>query len=326
MSITAASVLVSKKRQPEKIKTAKVVRRNLIQTVSASGKIKSAKKVNLKFQTSGKLSWVGVREGNRVKKWQAIASLDKKELRKKLKQELIDYMNERWDFEQTHQDYKDSLVTDSIKRILEKAQFDLNRDVIDVEIADLTLKLATIYSPINGIVTHIDTPVAGINITPSTAKFTVADPDQVYFEADVDEVDIGQIKEGQETTLILDAYPEEEIKGNVSWIGFQAQTTRGGGTVFPIKIKLRQNKDYKFKLGMNGDIEIVTAKKENVLTIPRKYLRTKADQNQVYLLKNGKLEIRNVKTGLTTLSQVEILNGLNEGEKVALTKNSHDQK
>ncbi|HPA35669.1 MAG TPA: biotin/lipoyl-binding protein, partial [Chitinophagales bacterium] len=64
-----------------------------------------------------------VKEGDLVKKGQAIASLDQRELKKRLEKELNDYMTVRWDFEQTHEDYKDYkdryLLTDEMKRILE---------------------------------------------------------------------------------------------------------------------------------------------------------------------------------------------------------------
>ena len=73
--------------------------------VSASGTVRSENEVKVQFQTSGKLAWMGVKEGDSVKKWQALASLDKDELKKKFQKEMNDYLNERWDFEQTQDDY-----------------------------------------------------------------------------------------------------------------------------------------------------------------------------------------------------------------------------
>ncbi|PIU33022.1 hypothetical protein COT04_02275, partial [Candidatus Shapirobacteria bacterium CG07_land_8_20_14_0_80_39_12] len=173
--------------------TAKVQKEDLTDTVSASGTVQAENQVDLKFQTSGLLTWVGVKEGDQVKKWQAIASLDKRELEKNLLKTLRDYNKKRWDFEEINRvTYKDQIVTDTLKRILEKNQFDLDKAVADVEIKDLAIKLATISSPIEGIVTHIDTPVAGINITPATAVFSIANPDKMKFVANVDEADIGK--------------------------------------------------------------------------------------------------------------------------------------
>lgn len=322
-----AGIFILKRRSKEEFKTTKVIKKDLVKAISASGKIKSEKEIDLKFQTSGKLTWVGVKEGDQVKKWQAIASLDKRELEKTLKKELVDYMNERWNFEQDRDTYDittDDLdrytLTNAVRRILEKAQFDLNRDVLDVEIANIVLELATLVTPIDGIVTHIDVPVSGVNITPAKAIFTVADPDEVIFEANVDEVDIGQIKEGQETILTLDAYLEETIESKVIQVGFEAITTRGGGTAFPVKIQLPENKNLGFKLGMNGDLEIILDKKENALVVPASSIMKRKEKYYVFVVKNGVAKKQEVKIGLETETETEIRQGLNEKDEVISEK------
>ncbi|HUS59910.1 MAG TPA: biotin/lipoyl-binding protein [Nevskiaceae bacterium] len=78
----------------EKYETAKIKKEEIIQTVSASGGVEAENQVTLKFQTSGKLAWVGVKKGDKVKKWQAIASLDKYDLQRKLIKALRDYSKE----------------------------------------------------------------------------------------------------------------------------------------------------------------------------------------------------------------------------------------
>jgi len=114
-----------------------------------------------------------------------------------LKQKLLDYMNERWDFEQTTlDDYQDAALTETIRRTKEKSQFDLNRVVLDVEIADIALKYATIFAPIPGIVTKAGSPFPGVNVTPVSAEYIISNPDALVFSAKVDEVDIGKIRQG----------------------------------------------------------------------------------------------------------------------------------
>lgn len=306
----------------DKYKTVKVKRENLTETVSATGRVQSENQVNLKFQTSGLLAWVGVKEGDRVKKWQAIASLDKRELRKKLEKEMQDYLNERWDFEQTQEDYKEikerHLVTDKIKRILEKAQFDLNSAVLDYEIQNLAVELATIISPIDGIVTHIDTPVAGVNITPATAIFTIADPSKMKFVANIDEADIGKIKLGQKTTIILDAYPKEKIEGKITKIAFSSVTTRGGGTAYPVEISLPENINQRFKIGMNGDVEILITEKKEVLTLPNQAIKEKNGKKYVRLIEGRNINQAEVETGFEGETKTEITKGVKEGQIVIL--------
>lgn len=307
----------------EKYETAKVKKESLQQTISASGEVQSETQATLRFQASAQLAWVGVKEGDYVKKGQAIASLDKRSLEMTLKKELNDYMNERWDFEQTREDYnittnplEQYTLVNEVRRILEKAQFDLNNSVIDVEIADLAKKLATIISPIEGIVTTIESPVAGVNITPATAEFIIADPSAMKFVADVDESDIAAVRIGQEVIISLDSYLEEEFEGQVSRIAFASITTSGGGTAFPVEIPLATNVDQRFKVGMNGDAEIIIESRPETLTVPLEAIKRKEGQEYVQVIEGRKIKEVEVKTGVSSDTKIEILEGLSEGQVV----------
>jgi len=203
---------------------------------------------------------------------------------------------------------------------LEKNQWDLEKAVLDVELKDIALKLATLITPIEGIVTKIDTPVAGINITPATAVFTVADPNSVIFVVNVDETDIGGVSLGQKVKITLDAFPGQEFEGEVTKISFASITTTGGGTAFPVEISLPENTNLMFKVGMNGDAEIITQKKEGVLLIPASAVWQREDKNYVWKVVGGKAKKQEVKIGSEAEDSVEILGGLVEGEMVISEK------
>lgn len=314
----------AQKKESLQIFTAK--KQTITQTVSSSGKVKASQQVDLKFQTSGLLTWVGVKEGDQVKKWQAIAQLDKRELQKNLEKTLKDYSNERNDYEEmyrvTYRGQKpEDALTDTAKRILEKNQWDLEKSVLDVELKDISLKLATLVSPIDGLVTHIDTPVAGVNITPAGAIFSVANPEQMIFEAEVDEVDIANIKIDQRATISLDAYPEEKIQGKVTKINFEAITTKGGGTAFKIEIALPQNEDLRFKTGMNGDAQITIGEKEMALAVPNEAIYYKDGKPFVKVLGNNqKPKEVEVKIGLETESVTEVTLGISENQQIIISE------
>lgn len=321
---TLPSRVTSFLKGPEaRYKITQVKKQDLVQTISASGKVKAQEEVTLKFQTSGKLAWVGVKVGDEVKTWQAIASLDKRELKKNIEKELNDYMKERWDFEQDRETYgvtTDDLskytLTNAVRRILEKAQFDLNNAVIDVEIADLTEKLATIVTPISGIVTEIESPIAGVNITPATARFTIAKPGVMVFEANVDESDVGGVRIGQRVIITLDAYPEEEFEGVINRISFASITTRGGGTAFPVEIILPENENLRFKVGMNGDTEIITTQESDALTVPIEAVREKKGKKFVQIIEGKTVKEIEVETGIESETKIQIISGLSEGQIV----------
>ncbi len=307
---------VRAKRAPKKeLEFTEAKREDFRQVVAASGQVEADKEIELRFQTSGRLAWVGVEEGDRVDQWQALASLDKRELKKKLKKDLNDYMSERWDFEQTHDDYEGEVLTNEIRRILDKAQFDLSNKVIDVELTDLALKYATLVSPIDGIVTEMKTSVAGVNITPARAAITIADPASAIFAMKVDEADITQIETGQTVTIDLDAYPEQKFSGQVEKISFDSAGD-SGGTTYRVRVGLPDNGDLRFRLRMNGEGEITTHQEENVLVIPEEAVARRGEDYFVFVAREGQLDKTKVKLGLWGDDEMVVLEGLQEGDKI----------
>jgi len=317
--------LRGRKRPKFSFETKKVERGNIEVTISASGTIKSETEVKVQFQTSGKLAWLGVKEGDKVKKGQALASLDKQDLKKRFEKEMNDYLNERWDFEQTQDDYKatkeKALVTDSIKRILEKAQFDLNNVVLDLEISDLAVKYATIYSPINGIVTKIEPPLAGVNVVYTTAYIELVDPNLMEFEAIIDETEVAKLTEGQKATITLDAFPKEEFPAEIKRISFKATQTTSGGTGFTVYVSLPENLINKLKSGFNGDMKVITNKNENVLLVPNEAVLEDEAGTYVFKLSKNKAKKSKVEIGIANDELTEIISGLSENDFI-ISKNA----
>lgn len=293
---------------------------NLTETITASGEVDASQSATLRFQTSGRLAWVGVQEGDRVKKWQALASLDRQELEKKLKQELINYQNQRHDFDQDHEEYQDSIVYNDIKRVLDKNQNNLDRTVLDVEIANLALKYAVLSSPIEGIVTQMSAPTAGVNVTPASSEITISNPEQMVFEAEIDEFDIGKVKPGQAVEIILDAYPNQKISGQINRVGFTPVSTQGGGTAYLAFISLPPNHNQNYKIGMNGDINIVVSEKNQVLAVPFEAINYDNNQVLVKVLKNNQVVSQAVSLGVETDTHVQVTSGLNPGDQVVVSQ------
>lgn len=305
------------------IQTKTVTKMDFVKTVSSSGKTKAAKSVDLKFQTSGKLTWVGVKEGDHVNAYQALASLDQREVQKNLQNALLDYSKQRNDFEETWrvtyngtQD-PNTALTDTIKRILQKNQWDLDKSVIDVELQALAVEYSTLVTPIAGIVTSIDTPVAGVNITPATAVFTVVDPSSIEFEANADETDVGNLKLGQKASMTLDAYPEATFSGTVSYISYASQLSAGGATVFPVRIAFDNPQDVR--IGLNGDVTIDSVDMPQVLVVPVEAIREETGGKYVYKKVGTSYVKTPVQTGLQNDTQAIITDGLTEGD-IVVTK------
>lgn len=307
------------KQKPINIETSIVVTKNLDETISASGKTTAKRFADIKFQTSGLLTYVAVEEGDAVVKGQLIAALDSREIQKNLEKSLIDYSKQRNDFEElwrvTYRGMKDpeDALTNTLSRILEKNQWDLNKSVLDVELKALSIEWSRLISPLSGIVTHIDVSVPGQNITPAGAVFTIVDPLSIIFQANVDETDVGSVREGMKAEVLLDAYSDQPFEGEISHIAYASQTSSGGATIFPIEMKFASSS--ALRVGLNGDIRIKTRSIIDVLVVPREAVRGLKDRYVIRVIGNEYKKTQ-VTVGLMTDKDIEIQSGLAPGDTV----------
>lgn len=295
-----------------------VIRNKLTETLTLSGEIDADEHVSLFFPTGGKLAWVGVKEGDYVKKFQGIASIDQRDLEKRLQASLNSYMITRWDFEQSKVDNKDAAIKDGevgdrLKRIIDKAQFNLDNSVINVEIASLAKEMAYMYTPIEGIVTKVGGQYAGANIA-ATGTFEVVNPQTIFFSAKADQTDIPLLSVGETAEITLDPYESEKITGVVTSIAF-TPVAGDTGTTYEVKIDFTSVNDLlKYRLGMTGDAEFVTKEKTGIIAVPSNFVKTISKKKYVYILKGGKEVQTEVKVGDEGDNDLEIIDGLSEGD------------
>ena len=291
-------------------------------TLTLAGSISTDQIANLRFQNSGKLVWVGVKIGDRVKRGQAIASLDRIELRKNLATQFNNYRTELSKFNDTQDTYKKTrenyLVTDTIQRILDRTQYSLDNSVINYELTDMSIKEATLISPIGGIITALDQPFAGANITPATATFTIINPDSLYFKSEIDQEAVTKIKVNQTVTLRLDSFPDANITSKITYIAFtpvSGQTSTLYAVHFELPLK---NNDLSYRLGMDGDSDIILAQAEGALTVPTDAVNDDNGQKYVYLQSGNNLVRRDIEIGIENDVSTQITKGLTPNEQVAV--------
>lgn len=312
----------SSKAIKNKVDSYKIKRENLKEVLSLSGEINAEEKVSLKFQTSGRLAWVGVKEGDYVKKYQVIASLDQRDLKNRLQKHLNTFTSQRLTFDQTKDDYwnKQYDLSESIRksaeRTLQDSQYDLNNAVLDVELQSLTVEYANLWTPIEGIVTRVDTPFAGVNITPSGAEFEIVNPKTIYLSVTAEQSDVVLLKKGMEGEVVFDAYPNRTFTGVIDYISFSPKKGETG-TVYEIKLNLDEAaQKLPLKLAMTGDVSFITREKPNVLSVPLKFIKKDNKGNYIIRERKGKKEKIYVKRGEEFDSKVEIKNGVEAGDIV----------
>lgn len=309
--------IVFRPKAPAVIESEKVSRGDIVVSISGTGIVTSETSVNLSFLSSGKLTYLGVKEGDRVSPYQVIATLDQRSVEKNLQTTLRDYAKARNTFEQTKQNNGNATpqtaVNDQMKRVLENNQYDLDKAVISVELQDIARDNSVLTTPIGGIVTRADVQTAGVNISPTTI-FTIADPDHLLFDIDIDEADIGKISLNNTIEAHLDAFPDEAISLSISSIDFASHATSTGGTVYTVHAALPINGNGQYRTGMSGDADVILQKRTNVLRIP---ISSLSNGDTVYVKNGKKYEKRTVTLGLRNDIDVEVRSGLQEGEVIA---------
>jgi len=299
--------------------TQRVAKTNLVQTVSVSGTIDADSKATLTFPIAGKLIWLGFTEGDVVKKYQTIALLDQRTLVQNLlnAQKALD--NQQISFDIINDNNGDRTLADtglsvSAFRQLKQAMDTLDQSKIAYAMQQIAQEQSVLTSPIDGIITHEDVKVSNVNVT-TTTTITVVDPHTLVFNMDVDEADIAKVATGEAVKVVLDAYPNDTITLPVSKIDFVSHTTTNGGNAYTVKVNLPTDAKYQFKVGMNGNADIVTAEKDNVLTVP---LSSIGDGNNVYIKTANGYKKQSITVGLENDINAEVLSGISQGDMVVL--------
>lgn len=345
-AIAALAVwLLSGGKKEEKITfdTAAVAPANIMNSITATGTIEPVTSVTVGTQVSGIVSKLFVDYNTVVKKGQVIAELDKTNLMSQLNtaktqlataQSQLNYQTANYKRYKTL--FEKGLVAaddfDNAKLSYTQAKEQVASAKEEVQRAQTNLGYATITSPIDGVVLSKSVEegqtVAASFSTPEL--FTIAqDLTNMQVVADVDEADIGDVKEGERVTFTVDAYPDDTFEGEVKQVRQEATTTNNVVT-YEVVISA-PNADLKLKLGLTANVTIYTAERKGVLSVPSKALRFTPQKetvgkmkivdvanakNKVWTIEGNSIVAHKVNIGMTDGTNTQIVGGIAEGTKV----------
>jgi len=284
-----------------------------------------------------------------VKSELARAVLEVENARKNL-EDQENLFREGYTSEQTLRDMRvaHERAQESHKNALEKFQI-VEDSGIPLQAALTPTQRVNVVSPMNGVVTTRnaevgDTIVSGVSsFNAGTVMFTVADLGSMLIKASVNEVDIGKVRDGMPVKITVDAFPYQHYDGRVSHISPSAKP-RDKIKVFDVEVTLSRQHD-EFRTGMTANVSIRGDRKEKVLTVPSEAIFKREDREVVFALKDrfdppkvpgakprrdrdGKVDVsaewerffesRPVRIGLVSLERSEVLEGLKDGQRIAL--------
>lgn len=344
--IAAVTIFMrSNKRQPIAIiyETAKVERATISNSVTATGTIEPVNKVEVGTQVSGIISKIYVDYNSIVKKGQVIAELDKINLESELASAKANLASSKSELDYQETNYKrmkalhdKGFISDDDFDIADlsykKAKEAYLVQLQTVQKAQTNLGYATITSPIDGVVLSKDVEegqtVAASFSTPTL--FTIArDLTDMQVVANVDEADIGNVRDGQRVTFTVDAFPDDTFEGRVKQVRQQGEEESNVVT-YEVVISAPNN-DLKLKPQLTANVNIYTEEIENVVSVPAKALRFSPSKemmndgekikdcnatNKLWIKEANILKAYPVKTGITNGIRTQILEGVKEGTAV----------
>jgi len=329
-------VVFTRGARPESVPTTfNVTRGDIMKTVLVDGNLEMPNKAYLSFGMTGTVTEVLVQEGDDVTKDQVLARLDAPslnssvemaELQVEIAEEQVKAARAQYEIAKANLDNgvpgvsEDvlELQEDMAKASWETAKLNLELAELSLESAELNLEKAEIVAPFDGMVADISI-TEGKEISTAalaTPAISLVDTSGIEMRGSIDEIDISIVGLNQEANILLDALPDEEIKGRVAFIS-PIGTTLIGVVSYDTTITL-EDPVAELRDGMSATAEVIIERRDDVLMIPNMYIRGTLENPKVLVLVDGQQEERQITLGLSDGFNTEVLSGLQEGEEVVL--------
>jgi HlyD family secretion protein len=349
----AAFFLFRNKGNDIKFGTEKVVKGEIVMTVTATGTVNAVTTVLVGTQVSGTIKNLYADFNSPVKKGQIIAQIDPATFQAQVEQAKANLLAAKANHEKAEATLIDAKRTkernqalfsknliarsdqdtaetnyETAKASVNAAKSQIAQTVAALEVAETNLRYTKILSPVDGVVisrnVDVGQTVAASFQTPTL--FTIAqDLTKMQIDTNVDEADIGKITVGQEVEFTVDAYPDHVFKGK-AWQVRNAPITVQNVVTYDVVIQVG-NPELKLKPGMTANVSIIISTKKDVLKIPNAALRFKPSEKGlitsekkgpgVWILAIDKPKRIPVSLGISDGNYTELVSGeIKEGQEL----------
>ena len=202
------------------------------------------------------------------------------------------------------------------------AEAQVENDKINLSLAEQRLADTKVFSSLDGVLSERNIQIGQIissgisNVGGGTLLMVLSDLSRLFIDASVDESDIGKVTLGQDVKITADAFPGMRFHGKVERIATRGVNISNVVT-FEVRVEVQGKNKALLKPEMTTNVNIIIAEKDGILLVPEQVLSYKKGEVFVRVSKNGSMEERQVKTGLSDGVEIEVIEGLNLGETVA---------
>lgn len=305
------SAVVNTKLGYVSVRTGKAVTRDVSQSFVSNGNFAAAQELNFSAENSGRVVKVMVAEGARVREGQTLAIIRTDQLEIDLQTAEVNYQNAVRETQRFENAFKTGGVTqqqlDQMKLNLENAKAALNRAKVRIEDAN-------IRSSINGIVNKRMIEPGSV-VSPGTPLFEIVDVSKLKLKVNVTEQQVASIKTGDNVSISSSVFPDKSFTGKISFIAPKATASLN----FPVEITVNNTGDL-LRAGMYGTAVFNSDKNENLLIVPRTAFVGSINTGDVFVMNQDSIvQLKKVTAGRIFGEEVEVLNGLKEGEEVVIS-------
>jgi len=317
LGAVAVAAIIIINGNAEEVETYQVKPITLKETLVIGGQTKAEDQIDLKFESSGKVIYLPVAEGDQVKAGQLVAQIDTTSLKNALAQAEASLRKFESIRTETYETYKVETQTNVIKEKLRQADENVETYRLAAEAARIALQKAYLYSPISGTITDLSINVGDYVTAGTSVIATIANLENIYFQAEIDEEDIAKINQQQEVTIKLDAYPNQSFAGRLADVKKEISSNSSGDSILEAHILFLENPTLDF-IGLSGDALFTLSQTENTLAIPLEALVYYQNQNYVFTLNNSLARRVPIKLGMESDNLIEVTDGANDGDLVIL--------
>lgn len=313
------------------------------------GEIKPIKEVKVKSKISGKIIKMSVDEGDYISEGEMIAIIEPdmqqaktlSGIKTNLKMSKINLETSIRNLKSDSILYAKKLISEDelilSQNELEKAKISYNSDLEQYDLIKeqgITEADLKVTAPVSGTIIKKEVEegemvVSSESLSGGTVLVTIADLSRMIILAEINEIDIGKIAEGQKVEIGIDAFPDNDYVGKITHIAPMAKIGQNNIRVFEVKISI-QNLTSELRPGMSANVTIQGKTKEGIVTVPIQTIFQDEDENNiVYKIESDTIITSQiVQTGINDLKKVEIIEGIAEGDTIALEqkKTTNDNK
>lgn len=339
VGIAVFAMVNNNQSEQENVKTVEVQRGNLQDIAIAVGAIVPRVEVDVKSKISGVVEKLYADAGDFIESGEALMAIKPTPT----PQELVDARREQERMQLTFDNAR--LEHDRVKKLMDKnliaeqryeeADQAYQQARVNLQAAEERLELiekgsistygqeikSVVTAPISGYILEksieIGDPVVPLtSYQEGTVLMTMANMDDLLFRGTVDEIDVGKLEEDMQANIKIGALPDARVRGVLSKIALKSRD-EDNTIVFPIEITLTDRGGHVLRAGYSANAEIMVEERDHVLTIPERLISFKGDTAHVNVLnEDGSRADRIIEMGLSDAINVEVVEGLDEGEKV----------